>query len=141
VMFIGDIGFFYVAPFCQNAHPSNWIEICKRIESMDVETIVPGHGPLGGKAELADMRGYLELLKQEVRRRYDARMTAGAAAADISLGKYDNWIGPERIVMDTARFYDEFSGTLKPAVNRDAIAKASEEYNAIQKARAGRPGA
>jgi glyoxylase-like metal-dependent hydrolase (beta-lactamase superfamily II) len=130
VMFVGDIGFFYVAPFCQNAHPSNWIEICKKIESMPVDVIVPGHGPLGGKSELADMRGYLELLKQEARRRYDARMTAGAAAADIRLGKYDNWIGPERIIMDTARFYDEFAGTLKPAVNRDAIAKATEEYNA-----------
>ena len=21
----GDVGFFYVAPFCQNAHPSNWV--------------------------------------------------------------------------------------------------------------------
>lgn len=135
VMFAGDIGFFYVAPFCQNAHPSNWIEICKRIEAMDVETIVPGHGPIGGKAELADMRGYLELLKREARRRYDAKMTAGSAAADIRLGKYDNWVGPERIVMDTARFYDEFAGTLKPAMNRDGIAKATEEYNAARKAR------
>src|SRR5690606_37914811 len=50
IMFVGDIGFFYVAPFCQNAHPSNWIETCKRIESMDVDVIVPGHGPFGGKA-------------------------------------------------------------------------------------------
>jgi cyclase len=134
IMFVGDIGFFYVAPFCQNAHPSNWIEICKKIESMNVDVVVPGHGPLGGKNELADMRGYLELLKVEARRRYDARMSAGAAAADIRLGKYDNWIGPERIIMDTARFYDEFAGVLKPAVNRDAIAKATEEYNAIRKA-------
>ena len=47
------------------------------------------------------MRGYLELLKAEARKRYDAKMTAGAAAADIRLGKYDNWIGPERIIMDT----------------------------------------
>lgn len=137
VMFVGDIGFFYVAPFCQNAHPSNWIEICKKIESMDVATIVPGHGPIGGKTELADMRGYLELLKSEARRRYNARMTAGAAAADIRLGKYDNWIGPERIVMDTARFYDEFAGTLRPEVNRDAIQKATQEYNAIRQATGG----
>lgn len=136
VMFVGDIGFFYVAPFCQNAHPSNWIETCNKIEKMDVVTIVPGHGPLGGKAELADMRGYLVLLKQEARKRYDGKMSAGAAAADIRLGKYDNWIGPERIIMDTARFYDEFSNTLKPAVNRAAIEKATADYNAARKAAA-----
>ena len=27
ILFVGDIGFFYVAPFCQNAHPSNWINV------------------------------------------------------------------------------------------------------------------
>jgi glyoxylase-like metal-dependent hydrolase (beta-lactamase superfamily II) len=133
IMFAGDIAFFYVAPFCQNAHPSNWIEICSRIGQMDVQTIVPGHGPLGGQAELADMRDYLVLLRKEARARYDARMSAGAAAADIRMGKYDNWVGPERIIMDTARFYDEFAGTLRPDVNTAAIRQATEDYNAARK--------
>jgi len=130
ILFAGDIAFFYVAPFCQNAHPSNWIEICNKIEQMPVDRIVPGHGPLGGKAELAEMRGYLALLKGEARRRYDARVSAGAAAADISLGKYDNWIGPERIIMDTQRFYLEFAGKLTPDVDAEGIRQATEEYNA-----------
>ncbi len=134
VIFLGDIAFFYVAPWCQNAHPSEWINVCNRIEKMKVETIVPGHGPLGGKAELADMRGYLELLRTEARKRFDARVTAGAAAADIRLGKYDNWIGPERIVMDTARFYQEFRNQLTPAVDVAGIRQATEEYNAARKA-------
>jgi hypothetical protein len=47
------------------------------------------------------MGEYFKVLKREARRRYDARMSPGRAAADISMGKYDNWIGPERIVMDT----------------------------------------
>jgi len=134
IMFAGDVAFFYVAPFCQNAHPSNWIEICKKVESMDVETIVPGHGPIGGKAELAEMRGYLELLKVEARKRYDAKMTAGAAAADIRLGKYDNWIGPERIIMDTQRFYLDFGGKLTPDQDTAGMRQATEEYNAAKKA-------
>ena len=132
VMFVGDIGFFYVVPWCQNAHPSNWIEVCNRIDGMDAEVVVAGHGPIGGKAELADMRDYLVRLKQETRRRYDARMSAGAAAADIRMGKYDNWVGPERIVMDVQRFYDEFDGTLRPAVNTAGIREATEVYNAAR---------
>ena len=133
ILFAGDIAFFYVAPFCQNAHPSNWIEICDKIEQMPVDRIVPGHGPLGGKAELAEMRGYLALLKSEARRRYDARLGAGAAAADISLGKYDNWIGPERIIMDTQRFYLEFAGKLTPDVDAEGIRQATEEYSAARR--------
>jgi cyclase len=136
ILFAGDIAFYYVAPFCQNAHPSRWIEWCHTIEKMDVQTIVPGHGPIGGKSELAEMRGYLDLLKAEARKRYDAKMTAGKAAADIRLGKYENWIGPERIVMDTVRFYAEFDGTLTPDMDVPATRKATEEYNALKQASA-----
>ena len=132
ILFAGDVAFYYVAPFCQNAHPSRWIEWCQAIEKMDVETIVPGHGPIGGKHELAEMRGYLELLKMEARRRYDAKMTPGRAAADIKMGKYENWIGTERIIMDTVRFYAEFAGTLKPAVDAEGNRVATEEYNRLK---------
>jgi cyclase len=135
ILFAGDIAFYYVAPFCQNAHPSNWIATCERIEAMsEVATIVPGHGPLGGKRELAEMKDYLVTLKREARLRYDARMTPGAAAADIRMGRFDNWIGPERIVMDTVRFYDEFAGTLTPDVNVSANQRATEEYNSRRRA-------
>ncbi len=133
LLFAGDIAFFYVAPWCQNAHPSKWIDTCDAIARMDVRTIVAGHGPLGGQAELAEMRDYLARLKSETRRRYDAKMTAGAAAADIRLGQYDNWIGPERIVLDVQRFYDEFGGTLTPDVNVAGIRRATEDYNAARK--------
>ena len=80
------------------------------------------------------MRGYLSLLKSETRRRFDAGMSPGAAAADIQMGKYDNWIGPERIVMDVQRFYAEFSGTLTPDLDLEGIRKATEEYNTRRKA-------
>ncbi len=129
IIFLGDIGFFYVVPWCQNAHPSHWIEVCNQIDAMAVQVVVPGHGPVGGKAELAEMRDYLVRLKDETRPRYDAGMTAGAAAADIRMGKYDNWIGPARIVMDVQRLYDEFAGTLRPEVNAEAIREATEAYN------------
>lgn len=133
ILFAGDIAFFYVAPFCQNAHPTRWIEWCQTIERMDVTTIVPGHGPIGGKSELAEMRGYLELLKSETRKRFDARVPPGQAAAEISLGKYDNWIGPERIVMDTVRFYHEFAGTLVPDVDTQGNQRALEIYNTAKR--------
>jgi len=133
ILFAGDVGFFYVAPFCQNAHPSNWISIVDQIVgTMDVERIVPGHGPVGGKQQLAEMGDYLRLLKQEARLRYDARMSAGKAAADIRLGRFENWIGPERIIMDTVRLYAEFAGTLTPAVDGAANEAATVEYNAIK---------
>jgi hypothetical protein len=58
-------------------------------------------------------------------------MTHGRAAADIKLGKFDNWIGPERIVMNTVRLYNELRGTGGPNYDIDGTRRATEEYNAI----------
>ncbi len=132
ILFAGDIAFYYVAPFAQNAHVTNWLEVIDRIVKMDVERIVPGHGPLGGKRELAEMGEYFEVLKREARKRYDARVSPGRAAAEIEMGKFDNWIGPERIVMDTVRLYAEFSGTLTPDVDADGNRRAMDEYLALR---------
>jgi cyclase len=132
LLFAGDIAFFYVAPFCQNAHPSKWIDVCEQIDRMGVDTIVPGHGPLGGRQHLAEMADYLRLLRVEARKRYDAKLSPGAAAAEIRMGKFENWIGPERIIMDTVRFYHEFGGTLQPSVDVEGNRRATEVYNSLK---------
>ena len=99
---------------------------------MDVDTIIPGHGPVGGKKDLAEMAEYFRVLKVETKKRYDAHMSAGQAAADIKMGKFDNWMGPERIVMNTVRLYDEFKGTLTPDIDMAGTKSAIEEYNSIK---------
>jgi cyclase len=131
ILFASDLAFFYVAPFAHNAHVGKWLQTIDRILRMDVETIVPGHGPIGGKKELAEMADYFRLLQGEVKKRLDAGMTPGRAAADIKLGKFDNWIGPERIVMNTVRLYNELRGIGGPNYDIDGTRRATEEYNAI----------
>lgn len=131
ILFVSDIGFFYVAPFAHNAHVGKWLETIDRILKMDVDVIVPGHGPIGGKKELADVAEYFRTLQREVKPRYDAGMTPGRAAAEIRLGKFDNWIGPERIVMNTVRLYNEMRGTGGPNYDIPGTQKATEEYNKI----------
>jgi cyclase len=131
LLFASDVAFIYVAPFAHNAHVGKWLETVDRILKMDVETIVPGHGPICGKKELAEMAEYFRTLQREVKRRLDAGMSPGRAAAEIKLGKFDNWVGPERIVMNTVRLYNEFRGTGSPDYDIPGTQRATEEYNAI----------
>jgi len=131
VLFASDVAFIYVAPFAHNAHVGKWLDTVDRIMKMDVETIVPGHGPICGEKELAEMAEYFRALQREVKRRFDAGLSPGRAAADIKLGKFDNWIGPERIVMNTVRLYNEIRGVGGPDYDLAATQKATEEYNAI----------
>jgi cyclase len=132
IMWVGDIGFFYVVPFAQNAHVTRWLETIDKINAMDVATIVPGHGPIGGKKELAGMGEYFRVLMREAKKRFEAGMSPGQAAADIRLGKFDNWIGPEQIVMNVVRLYHHFNSTVVPDVDREGMLKATLEYNAIK---------
>jgi hypothetical protein len=100
--------------------------------SMDVDVIVPGHGPLGTKKELAETRAYLVLLTREVKRRYTSGMRPGQAAADIDMGRFAKWTNPERNVWNTIRLYAEFNGTLTPEMDVTATNAALKEYNAIK---------
>jgi hypothetical protein len=59
-------------------------------------------------------------------------MSAGAASAEIRLGRFDNWIGPERLIMDTVRWYAEWNGSLTPDYNAAAVREATIEYNGIK---------
>jgi cyclase len=132
ILFAADLAFFNLVPYCHNAFVSKWIESIDKVLKMDVDVIVPGHGPVGGKKDLAESADYFRLLKPEAKKRFTARMSAGAAAADIKMGKYDNWMGPERIVMNTVRLYHEFNDTLTPDIDVEGTKQAILEYNSIK---------
>ena len=127
VLFASDIAFIYVAPFANNAHVGKWLETVDRIMKMDVDTIsCRAADHLRGKKELAEMGEYFRLLQREVKPRFDAGLSPGRAAAEITLGKFDNWIGPERIVMNTVRLYNEFRGVGGADYDLAATQKATE---------------
>ena len=50
VVFTGDILFIEGTPILWEGPIGNWIRACERIEAMDVDVVVPGHGPITGPA-------------------------------------------------------------------------------------------
>ena len=114
VIFTGDILFIGGHPIAWAGPISNWLRACDRILSLDVETIVPGHGPITDKQGVAEVRGYLDYVLQETRKRYEAGMPAFEAAQDISLDRYASWTDGERIVVTVATIYRELSGDQAP---------------------------
>jgi cyclase len=132
ILFAGDVAFFYVQPV-SFGHTTKWIELLETIDRMDVETIVPGHGPIGTKKDLKELHEYLSLIKREARKKYDAGVSPGRAAAEIDLGRFQTWPNPERIVGTVVRLYAEFGGTIGPEVGGDVSSKATQEFNALRK--------
>ena len=110
LLFAGDICFFYVTPLAFEGSILGWIRALGTVEALGAERIVPGHGPVGGAADLALLRGYFERLRDEARRHYDAGRPAEEAVMAIELGPYAEWGEPERIAPNVLRLYEDFSG-------------------------------
>jgi glyoxylase-like metal-dependent hydrolase (beta-lactamase superfamily II) len=110
VVYTGDILFNEGTPIAWAGPVSNWIRACDRILEMDVDVIVPGHGAIADKQAVRAMRGYLEFVSDEARKRYDKGMSAREAAFDIPLGHYVNWTGAERIVVTVRNLFEDFKG-------------------------------
>jgi cyclase len=107
VAFTGDILFVGGTPIMWVGPVSNWVAACEHIESLDVDTIVPGHGPLTDKQGPRRVRAYLEYVREEAAARHAAGMTAGDAALDIDLGPFSDLSDPERIVVNVESIYAE----------------------------------
>lgn len=114
-VFTGDILFIEGHPIIWAGPTQNWIDACQLIVDLDVETVVPGHGPITDKRGAAAVRAYLEYISEQARERFDAGMDSFEAARDISLTDYSSWGDSERIAVNVATLYREFSGSDEPA--------------------------
>jgi glyoxylase-like metal-dependent hydrolase (beta-lactamase superfamily II) len=109
VVYTGDILFIEGHPIMWVGPVSNWIAACDEIMAMDVEAIVPGHGPITDKKGVNELKHYLEYIRDESRKRYDAGLSAFDAAQDITLTDYSSWGDAERIAVNVATLYREFA--------------------------------
>jgi cyclase len=112
LLFAGDVAFYHVTPLAIEGHVGGWIDVCDKTAALDVERIVPGHGPVGGKAELGELRGYLSSIREQARTAFDAGRSAEEAARAIDLGDYASWGEPERLALNVHRLYQEFRGEI-----------------------------
>jgi glyoxylase-like metal-dependent hydrolase (beta-lactamase superfamily II) len=106
-VFTGDILFVGVTPVMWAGPIGNWIAACDRITALGADTIVPGHGPVTDASGVSGMRAYLEWVRDEATRRFEAGMSAAEAVRDIDLGVFAGWVDSERIVVTVDSIYRE----------------------------------
>jgi len=113
-VFTGDILFIDGHPIMWAGPVANWIKACDLMLGWDVETIVPGHGPITDKSGVAAVRGYLVYVEAEARKRHAAGMGVMEAAQDIALDDYSSWGDAERIAVNVDTLYKEFNNDPSP---------------------------
>lgn len=67
VIFAGDILFTGYHPFLGEGNIDEWVKELDDMMGMDIEKIVPGHGPVSGKKDLKEMKEYILLFDQKAK--------------------------------------------------------------------------
>lgn len=83
-IYTGDILFIGGTPIVWAGPLSNWVAACDLMLGMDIETVVPGHGPVTDKQGIVEVRDYLSFVESEASARYEAGLDAFDAAREIS---------------------------------------------------------
>ena len=58
ILFAGDLCFFGVTPLAFQGNPAMWADVLDAVAEL-ADVIVPGHGPVGGEAEVRALQEYL----------------------------------------------------------------------------------
>lgn len=113
ILYAGDIAFHKVLPAFPDGHITKWLEVMEQTARIDVQTIVPGHGPVGGKAEFEEAKELMAHLHSEVRRGFDQGLTEEETARNVNLGKFGNFLGQDRVGLVTHMAYLAYRGELE----------------------------
>lgn len=74
-----------------DAYPDEWIDSLKRVESLEFDTLVPGHGKIGRKEHVHQFRVYLEDLRAAVLEQVQKGVGLEEAKKTVQLPKYEQW--------------------------------------------------
>jgi glyoxylase-like metal-dependent hydrolase (beta-lactamase superfamily II) len=107
VLFTGDLVeagqfaiFPWFPPYDVDVSGLRWIEVMRRLIATGPRVVVPGHGEISGPQVLADVRDYLELLRDETWARRDSAMSIETTAAEVEalmIERHPEWAGQEWI--------------------------------------------
>jgi glyoxylase-like metal-dependent hydrolase (beta-lactamase superfamily II) len=107
VMFTGDLVeagqfaiFPWFPPYDTDVSGTRWIAVMERLAAEVPRVVVPGHGDVGGPQLLADVRDYLQLLRDETWVRRDSAMSEETIVAEVSalmIDRHPEWAGQEWI--------------------------------------------
>jgi cyclase len=116
VLFAGDVVFVGSTPVMWSGPIDGCLRALDAILELDVDVIVPGHGPITDKSGVRQLRAYWEFLETHVRRCREKGLSAPAAAREIALSAefaaqpFAAWDSPERIIVSVDTQYRHLAG-------------------------------
>ncbi|MEE8260112.1 MAG: MBL fold metallo-hydrolase [Nitrospinaceae bacterium] len=112
ILITGGMVFNHIIPFLGDSTIESWLHALVEMEDLDAEVIVPGHGPVGGKPIVTQMKHYLMELKRYVSDALDDGKNLPDTLTLVKeklKKKYSGWQHFERVDENIVRAYLEYS--------------------------------
>ena len=108
VFFAGDNFTGGLQPSMAHCVPLEWINSLKKIQTMDAEVIVPGHGRIGGKKEVQEFASFLQKCVDKVNEAIKMGMSKEEAVDKISFLELRSAVHPDPKMQrrNVARLYE-----------------------------------
>jgi len=137
VAFGADVLFFGVTPAMWAGPVANWIAALDLLDGLDADRFVPGHGPVGGRAEIAALRDYWTWLSDGIARHHEAGRSAMQAARALirepAFRQFRDWGEAERIVINATTIHRHLAGKGPVPTTPPARARLFAHVAAIQR--------
>ncbi|PRZ44022.1 glyoxylase-like metal-dependent hydrolase (beta-lactamase superfamily II) [Antricoccus suffuscus] len=127
-LYAGDILFIGGTPIAWAGPLQRWIDACDLMLGLDVETVVPGHGPVTDKSGIIANRDYLSFVQEKATEAFHKGVTAQDAARNMDLGKFAELNERGRVVQNVLNVYHQ----LDPAHPAPEILDIFEEIARLE---------
>lgn len=109
VLFTGDIVMSGVTPYCLMGSVTGSLAALARLRDLGVETVVPGHGPVGGPELFDATERYLRWVLELARQGRAAGVDSSEVARAAELGEFAELVDAERLVGNLDRAYADLA--------------------------------
>lgn len=116
---MGDLLFVKSHPWMGDGNPEEWIQILDHVETLDLRTVVPGHGPVGTLEDCARVRQYIRDILAAAREAARAGKSAEEMMRQPVPAAYAAWESPEVYGWNMSFLHGYLSETDKSETGED----------------------
>jgi glyoxylase-like metal-dependent hydrolase (beta-lactamase superfamily II) len=109
IAFMGDLLFVKIHPYLASGSPEQWKQSLAEVEALEVQIVVPSHGPVGRSTDLSVISQYIQSLESIVVN----MIKSGKPVEQVSLepvpSPFDTWLSPDNFFVTNLKFLYELA--------------------------------
>ena len=111
IVFTADLVFIGMHPHLADGYIEDWENYLTKMEGLDIEKLVPGHGNIGTAKDLQTMKEYLKMIEKQAQKIIDKGLSITAADSIEIPEPFTNWWFDNFITLNLRFMYKKMNST------------------------------